>query len=36
LEDLTNPDAEIINRATILKNGVLTPAFSYMKAYAGA
>jgi hypothetical protein len=35
LEDLTNPDAEIINRATILKNGVLTPAFSYMKAYAG-
>jgi alanine dehydrogenase len=35
LEDLVKGNSAIIERATMVKNGQLTPAFSYLKEYAG-
>jgi alanine dehydrogenase len=35
LEDLVKGNSPIIERATMVKNGQLTPPFSYLKEYAG-
>lgn len=35
LEDLLKNGSDIINRATIVKNGELTPHYNYLKNYAG-
>jgi hypothetical protein len=35
LKDIIDGNSEIIDKATIVKNGVLTAHFAYMKEYAG-
>jgi saccharopine dehydrogenase (NAD+, L-lysine forming) len=35
LDDLQNPNADMIQRATIVQNGKLTDRYSYMQEYAG-
>lgn len=35
LKDLTDGNSSIIDKATIVKNGILTEHYSYMKEYAG-
>ena len=36
LKDIIDGNSEIIDKATIVKNGVLTEHYSYMKEYAGS
>lgn len=36
LEDLVKGDSEVIKRATMVKNGMLTEPFSYLREYAGS